>query len=103
MGYLEEFQTQINNRDFAKLMQLWEEYCTSDDVEVDEFRQLLMSVKSSDFAKPLGKIIETALPLWRTIKDEEGSYLILKQIMDLQTTNSPNLADIALEALKVRY
>jgi len=103
MGYLEEFQAQINNRDFAKFMQLWEEYCTSDEVEVDEVKQLLVSIKSSDFAKPFGKIIDTALPLWKTIKDEEGSYQILKLLIDLQNTNSPVLAEIALNALKSRY
>ena len=43
MGYLEDFQAQINNRDFSKFMQLWEEYCTSDRVESAEFIELLRS------------------------------------------------------------
>ena len=41
MGYLKEFLTQINNRDFHKFLVLWEEYCTSDTVEAEEFSQLI--------------------------------------------------------------
>lgn len=100
MGYLEEFQTQINNRDFSKFLQLWEEYCTSDTVEPEEFIELLKSIKGSDLAKPFGRIAETGLPLWQTIKDEKGSYQVFKHLVDLQTTNSPILADTIAEFLK---
>lgn len=103
MGYLEEFQTQIINRDFSKFLQLWEEYCTSDTVEADEFIELLKSIKASDFAKLFGQCIETALPLWQTIKDEQESYSVLKQLIDLETTNTPLLADITLQALTKKY
>lgn len=103
MGYLEEFQTQINNRDFSKFLQLWEEYCTSDSVEAEEFIQLLKAIKNSDFAKLFGQCIETALPLWQTIVNENESYDVLKNLIDLETTNTAVLADISLEALKKRY
>lgn len=103
MGYLEEFIVQINNRDFSKFLQLWEEYCTSDHVEAEEFITLLKAIKKSDFAKHFGQLVSSALPLWRTIKDEEGSYNTLKELIDLQTTNSPELADETLKALEDRY
>ena len=103
MGYLEDFKTQINNRDFSKFMLLWEEYCTSDSVETEEFVQLLQSIKVSDFAKMFGQYIETALPLWKTFQDENDSYLVLKHLIDLQTTNTPLLADLALDAVTKRY
>jgi len=103
MSYLEDFKTQINNRDFSKFMQLWEEYCTSDSVESIEFIQLLQAIKLSDFDKLFGQLVETAIPLWKTIGDEKGSYEVLKFLFDLQTTNTPNLAELALEVLKNRY
>lgn len=103
MGYLEEFQVQINNRNFSKFLQLWEEYCTCDIVDVEELEYLLKLIKNSDFAKPFGKVIETALPLWEKIQDSEGSYKIIKHLIDLQTTNSPLLAEIAFNQLKQRY
>lgn len=103
MSYLEDFQTQINNRDFSKFLQLWEEYSNSDNVDVAEFRELLQAIKSSDFAKLFGQFVETALPLWKMIQNEKDSYEILKYLIDLQNTNSPLLADLALEAIKKNY
>lgn len=103
MGYLEEFQAQINQRNFSKFLQLWEEYCTCDVVEVEELEYLLKIIKNSDFAKPFGKVIESTLPLWEKIQDPEASYKIIKLLIDLQSTNSPLLAEIALNQLKQRY
>lgn len=103
MGYLEDLRIQLNNRDFSKFWQLWEEYCTSDTVDIEEFIQILKSIKSSDLAKQFGQYIDTALPLWETVSDPEGSYEILKHLFDLQTTNSPKLADLALETLQKKY
>lgn len=103
MGYLEEFIIQINNRDFSKFLQLWEEYCTSDFVEPDEFITLLKAIKKSDFAKHFGQFVDTALPLWKTIQDKEDSYRVLRELIDLQTTNTPELGEITLAALENRY
>lgn len=103
MSYLEDFQTQINNRDFAKFMQLWEEYCTSDNVEAAEFIQLLQAIKISDFSKLFAQLVETALPLWRTVQDEKASYEVLKHLIDIQTTNTALLYETSLEAIKKRY
>lgn len=103
MAYLEEFRAQITNRDFSKFWQLWEEYCTSDTVEVEEFLDLLKMIKASDFNRQFGQYVETALPLWETIKDKNDSYEVLKLLIDLQTTNSPKLAEITLNAIKEKY
>jgi len=103
MGYLEEFQRQINNRDFSKFLQLWEEYCKSDSVDVEEFKSLLQNIKASDFAKQFGRLVESALPLWETIEAPEDSYAIFRSLIDLETTNSQELYDKVLSILKNRY
>ncbi len=103
MGYLNDFLTQINTRDFSKFLQLWEEYCTSDRVETEELVQLLKAIKESDFAKMFGQMVETALPLWGTIQDENESYEVLKYLIDLQLTNTPLLADLATKAVHKKY
>lgn len=100
MGYLKDFLAQINNRDFHKFLVLWEEYCTSESVEAEEFSQLLKAVKSSEMARHFGQIVETALPLWKTIQNKQDSYEILRLLIDLQTTNSPVLAELTMETLK---
>lgn len=103
MGYLKEFLTQIENRNFHKFLVLWEEYCTSESVEPEEFSQLLRAVKASELTKSFGQVVEMGLPLWKTIQDDAGSYEVLRLLIDLETTNSSVLADVALEALKKRY
>lgn len=103
MGYLEDLQVQINNRDFSKFWLLWEEYCTSETVDHEEFAGILKAIKNSEFAKQFGQYVETALPIWELIKDPQESYSILKLLIDLQTSNSPKLAALALEAVQTRY
>lgn len=103
MGYLKEFLTQIDNRDFHKFLILWEEYCTSDSVDPEEIKQLLRVIKSSDMAKQFGQLVETAIPLWRTIQDKSESYEVLRLLIDLETNNSSDLGDITLEAIKDKY
>ncbi len=100
MGYLKDFLIQINNRDFRKFLVLWDEYSRSDEVEADEFIQLLKAIKSSDMAVHFGQMIESALPLWKTIQDKKESYQVLSLLIDLQTTNSPVLTDLVLETLQ---
>jgi transcription elongation factor GreA-like protein/transcription elongation GreA/GreB family factor len=103
MSYLEEFKVRISNREFPKFFQLWEEYCTNDVVDVEELLQLLQMVKNSDMAKSFGGIVETAIPLLDNIQDEKSRYQVLKLLMDLQTTNTPMLADLCLSYLKTRF
>src|SRR5262245_45528349 len=103
MSYLDDFQTQINNRDFHKFFQLWEEYCTSEKVDGKEFIQLLKMIKGSDFARLFGQFAETALPLWQCVQNVEEAFEVLKLLIDLQTTQSPILAETAYKALEKKH
>jgi transcription elongation factor GreA-like protein/transcription elongation GreA/GreB family factor len=103
MSYLEEFKLRISNREFPKFFQLWEEYCTNDVVDVEELLQLLQMVKNSDMSKSFGGIVETAIPLLDNISEEKSRYQVLKLLIDIQTTNSPLLADLSLSYLKNNF
>ncbi len=103
MSYLEDFKVQITNRDYSKFWQLWEEYCADDTVDVEEFAAALKFIKTSDFAKSFGQYVETALPLLNYIQDFNQQYEILKLLIDLQTTHSAKLAEMALSALQQKY
>lgn len=103
MSYLEEIKSQIQLRDFAKLLLLWEEYCANDVVDVEEFAALLRMLKGTDVAVPFGKYAERGLVLWRLIDAPEDIYTILKLIIDLQNINTAELGELAYEALRSRY
>lgn len=100
MGYLKDFLAQINKRNFHKFLVLWEEYSRSDEVDTEEFAQLLKAIKSSEMASHFGQIVETALPLWKIIQDKDEAYEILRLLIDLQSTNSPALAELTFELLE---
>lgn len=103
MGYLEDFQEQIKKNNFRKFFQLWEEYCTTDEVNADELIALLEFIKSSDFAQTFGQYAETSQHLWQMIENEDKAYTVLKLIIDLQSTNSDPLYKAARDAIDSRY
>lgn len=103
MAYLAEFQKYLENRDPQGFMNLWEEYCSGDEVDCDELIKILKAVKASDFSSTFGKYVDTALILWERIEDEDLKFEVFKHIIDLQTTNSAKLADLTLDILKNRF
>ena len=103
MGYLQEFRTQVQNQDYAAFLQLWDEYCAGDSVAGDELVAVLQLVKDSSFKEPFGQYAETALSLWKQLGDSLESDDVLRLILDLQTRNSSELAELTYNWLKERH
>lgn len=103
MGYLNEFHRRIEAKDFMGLLQLWEEYCTCDEVDAVELNKVLQLIRNSDYSDGFGNYAESILPLWKSIHDTELADSIFEKILDIQTTNSPVLAELALDFLKERF
>lgn len=103
MSYLKDFQTQINNRDYAAFTRLWEEYCASDELDPDELCQILKSAKASEFAEPFGRYVDKILPLWELLNDSPLKHENFKLIIDIQTTNHEPLRQMVFEYLQKRY
>jgi len=103
MAYLKDFRERIQNNDYPGFLKIWEEYCYGDQPDGEEIIAVLQSVKSSELAKPFGLHVERILPLWRELKDPNHAHNALRLILDLQTTNSEQLADLATEYLKNKY
>lgn len=103
MAYLKDFRERIQNADYPGFLKIWEEYCYGDQPDGKEMIAILESVKDSDFSKAFGLQVERAIPLWRLIQDPKRSHEVLRLIMDLQTTNSEQLATLATEHIKSTY
>lgn len=103
MGYLKDFQTHITNHDYPSFLKLWEEYCSGDELEAEEVCEILRSVRSSDIAEPFGRHVERILPLWKKMPEDKMSQEVLRLILDIQTTNNENLAQIAYDYLASHY
>ena len=103
MGYLKDFQTHITNHDYPSFLKLWEEYCSGDEVEAEELCEILRSVKASDIADPFGRHVERILPLWEKLPEDRLSHEALKLILDIQTSNNDNFANLSYNYLKRLY
>jgi transcription elongation factor GreA-like protein/transcription elongation GreA/GreB family factor len=103
MSYLKDFQTHISNHDYPGCLKLWEEYCSGDEVDPVELKEILRAVKASDIAEPFGRHVDRILPLWKNLGETPIAHEILKLILDIQTNNTDQLAELALEDLKRHY
>ncbi|HSW87247.1 MAG TPA: GreA/GreB family elongation factor [Rhabdochlamydiaceae bacterium] len=103
MGYLKEFQTQIANHDYPACLRLWEEYCSADEVDGQELKEILLALKHSDLAESFGRHVDRILPLWHKMEESPIRHDILKLIIDLETSNSESLRELAYDYIKSRY
>lgn len=103
MEYLKQFQNHITNNDLPSVVGLWQEYCLSDEVDVEEFILILTQIKESTLVESFGCYVEQGLMLWEALPEDQGKHAVLKLIFDIQTTNDAALADLAYSYLEKRY
>src|ERR1700722_9674567 len=103
MSYLDEFQILLQEEKLANFFRLWEEYCMAEEVEGEELTKILRLIKESILAPTFGQFAETALPLWKKLQGQRVADEVLRCILDLQTTQSALLADLATDFLKRHY
>lgn len=103
MAYLNQFQIYLESNDLPSFIQLWQEYCLSDELDTAEAVQILELIKNSAFKSALGPYIQDLLPLAETLADSEIKDNILESIFELQTTNDPTLATFAINYLAGKY
>jgi transcription elongation factor GreA-like protein/transcription elongation GreA/GreB family factor len=103
MGYLEDFRERLDSDDYPGFLHLWEEYCEIDEVDGSELEAILSAVRDSRLAQRFGSYIGTSIQLWQKIADKEKAFDVLRLIIDLETTNSPDLAEVIFNELSTRY
>ena len=74
-----------------------------DEIDALELKVILNTVKKSGLASPFGRHVETILPLWEKLKSTPEYNEIFQLIIDLQTTNTVELGDIAFKFLKGQF
>ena len=103
MSYLKDFQTHIAKHNYSGVLKLWEEYCAGDELDIEELKAILKSIKYSEMADSFGLHAQEILPLWQITPQSPGSQEIFKLIIDLQTMNDDALAHMTLDFLKAKY
>jgi transcription elongation factor GreA-like protein/transcription elongation GreA/GreB family factor len=103
MSYLKDFQNYIANHDYPAFLKLWEEYCSADEVEGEEVRDILRAVKGSDISDLFGRHIDRLVPLWEKLPTSPIADDILRLIIDIQTTNTEAYYQLTMDYLQTRY
>lgn len=103
MTYLKDFRERIEGGNYPSFLQLWEEYCYSEDIDAKELITILEKIKGSAISASFGNHVERCFCLWKQIQDPTDAEDVLRLILDLQTTNSSQLANITLTHLKNKY
>lgn len=103
MAYLKDFRERLQNSDYPGFLKIWEEYCYGDQPDGKELIAILEAVKNSELGKHFGVQVERVLPIWGLIQDKGQSSAVLRLVLDIQTTNSEKLADLALQTLQDKY
>lgn len=104
MGYLIDFEKAIENHDSPAILRLWEEY-TSTDEEVDgeDFRDILEAVKKSELREYIGRHVERGISLWSRMNEGDLKDDVLRLMVDLEMTNGQQLRELTIEHLQSRY
>ena len=103
MNYLAQFKEHIANHNYPKFLTLWEEYCLGDELDTKELAALFREIKRSEMRPHFGRHVIDILPLWEALPDSTEKEDLFRDIIDLQTSNSPDLALTVIDYLKSRY
>ncbi|MDN3507263.1 MAG: GreA/GreB family elongation factor [Simkaniaceae bacterium] len=103
MGYLVDFEKAIENHDASKMMRLWEEYTSTDEVEAEDYLEILKVVKASELRDYIGRHIERGLTLWDKIEDPTLKDEVLRLMVDIEVTDHPTLRQITMQHLQDKF
>lgn len=103
MDYYKQFKKHVANQSYSTFLPLWEEYCSSDEIDPYELNKILKEVQLGIFSDSFGRHVEEILTLWELLPESKEKDEALRLILDLQTTNSEQLANIALKFLEEKY
>ncbi len=99
MAYFKEFLARIQKVDKKGFQELWQEYSAGDEIDPNEYLKILTAIKGSLIAKDFD-IKEAILLLERCPSHFESLFAA---IIDLQTMNSPELAEKLYNYLEKQY
>lgn len=103
MAYYKQFKKHVQENNLPVAVSLWQEYCMSDEVDPKEMRAILEEIKKAHFVESFGGYVEEGLALWKELPESADKNEILKLIFDLENTESPEYAELALTYLKEKY
>jgi len=103
MGYLIDFEKAIDNHDASAMMRMWEEYTSTDELDGEDYCEILKAVKESDMHDYIGRHIERGISLWDRIEDPALKDEVLRLMVDIEVTDHPTLREITMQHLHEKF
>ena len=63
MGYYTQIAQRISENNYPSFIALWEEYCVSDSIDLQELKKILEKIKHSEWKENFGKHVDQILSL----------------------------------------
>jgi transcription elongation factor GreA-like protein/transcription elongation GreA/GreB family factor len=103
MEYFKQIQSHLSKHNLPSIITLWEEYCLSDEIDLEELNQILKTLKDTPYADSFGRYVDQILALWEKAPESEAKDEAFKLITDIQSTNTKHFADLILHYLEKKY
>lgn len=103
MEYFKQIQSHLQHHNLPKIVQLWEEYCLSDEIELGELIAILSLLKETPYSDAFGRYVDHIFPLWEKCNESEAKHEAFLLITDIESTNSKELADRMISYLEKRF
>ncbi len=101
MIYLDNFKEHCN--DCPSFVKLWDEYCTSDEIDPEELKSILVLAKKSPFVDLFGTYVEKIVSRWEELDESKEKDDIFRLIVDIQSTNREDFRSYVLDYLQKKY
>ena len=103
MEYLENFLSQIRQRNTSQLLFLWKKFVDLEEKNDQESLAIVKAIRNFEHNSCMGGEIEKILPFWEKMQEGSEKDELLQYVVDIQRTNSEHLAGIVFSFLKERY
>jgi len=103
MQFLDRFESLVYEKNYKEIARLFDEYTKGELKEPEEFISVLQLFLDSKLKSEVGTWIEKGLRFWKFLESTDLKYRALKLIVDLQSTNSHELASQCLAVAGERF
>lgn len=103
MEYFKQIQSHLQQHHLPAIINLWEEYCLSDEIDLQELVAILKMLKQTPYSDAFGRYVDKILPLWEKTASGPLKHEAFLLITDVDSTLSKPSAERMISYLEKRF
>jgi transcription elongation factor GreA-like protein/transcription elongation GreA/GreB family factor len=103
MEYFKQIQSHLHQHNLPSIITLWEEYCLSDEIDLEELIAILKMLKNTPYSDAFGRYVDKIFPLWEKCIEGDLKHEAFLLITDVASTHSKELAERMINYLEKRF